>query len=45
MGDVQELIEAGFQRALRWIPSGNRSVVEPELERWEAAIAQVTGEA
>jgi hypothetical protein len=30
---------------VHWIPSGNRSVVEQGLERWEAAIAQVTGEA
>ena len=42
---LQELIDAHFQRALPWIPSGNRSVVEAALERWEAAIAGVTGEA
>jgi phage baseplate assembly protein W len=41
---LQELIDAGFQRAVHWIPSANRSVVEPALQRWEAAIAQVTGE-
>jgi probable F420-dependent oxidoreductase len=41
---LQELADAGFQRAVHWIPSGNRSVVEPALERWEAAIAEVTGE-
>ena len=42
---LQELIDAGFQRAIHWIPSGNRSVVERALERWESAIAEVTGEA
>jgi probable F420-dependent oxidoreductase len=41
---LQELFDAGFQRAVHWIPSANRSAVEPALERWEAAIAQVTGE-
>jgi probable F420-dependent oxidoreductase len=42
---LQELADHGFQRAIRWIPSGNRSVVEAALEEWEAAIAEVTGEA
>jgi alkanesulfonate monooxygenase SsuD/methylene tetrahydromethanopterin reductase-like flavin-dependent oxidoreductase (luciferase family) len=42
---LQELIDAQFQRAVHWIPSGNRSVVEAALERWEGAIAEVTGEA
>jgi probable F420-dependent oxidoreductase len=42
---LQELAENGFQRAVRWIPSGNRSVVEAALEQWESAIAEVTGEA
>jgi probable F420-dependent oxidoreductase len=41
---LQGLIDAGFRRAVHWVPSGNRSVVERGLERWEAAIAQVTGE-
>jgi probable F420-dependent oxidoreductase len=39
------LIDAGFQRAVHWIPSGNRAVVEKALKRWESAIAEVTGEA
>jgi probable F420-dependent oxidoreductase len=39
------LIDAGFQRAVHWIPSGNRAMVEKALKRWESAIAEVTGEA
>jgi probable F420-dependent oxidoreductase len=42
---LQELIDAGFQRAVRWIPSGNGAVVEAALAQWESAIAEVTGEA
>ncbi len=42
---IERCVRAGCRRVARWIPSGNRSVVEPALERWEAAIAQVTGEA
>lgn len=39
------LRDAGFRRVLHWIPSGNRSVVEAALERWESAIAELNGEA
>ena len=42
---IAPLVEAGFQRVVHWIPSGNRAVVEAALERWESAIAEVTGEA
>jgi probable F420-dependent oxidoreductase len=38
------LAEAGFRRVVHWIPSGARGVVEPALERWESAIAELTGE-
>jgi probable F420-dependent oxidoreductase len=34
---------AGARRAIHWLPSGGRSIVEAELERWEDAIAQLTG--
>jgi hypothetical protein len=44
-GDIQACLEAGVRRALHWLPSGGPGVVEPALERWERAIAQVTGEA
>jgi len=42
---LEQLQEAGARRVVRWLPSANRSVVEPALERWEAAIAELTGEA
>jgi probable F420-dependent oxidoreductase len=35
---------AGFRVALRWIPSGNRSVVERALDSYEAAAAEFRGE-
>ena len=38
------LHDAGARRVVHWVPSGNRSVVEAALERWEAAIAELTGE-
>jgi probable F420-dependent oxidoreductase len=42
---LESLVEAGFRRAVRWIPSANRGVVEAALERWESAIAELGGEA
>jgi probable F420-dependent oxidoreductase len=36
---------AGFRRVVHWIPSAGMSVVEAALGRWEAAIAELTGEA
>jgi probable F420-dependent oxidoreductase len=36
--------KAGFRRVLHWIPSAGLGPVEAALERWEAAIAQFTGE-
>ena len=44
-GDIQACLDAGVRRVLHWLPSGGPGVVEPALERWERAIAQVTGEA
>ena len=35
--------QAGVRRAIHWLPSGGRSTVEAALERWEAAIAELTG--
>ena len=35
----------GASRVVHWVPSGGLSVVEADLERWEAAIAEFTGEA
>jgi probable F420-dependent oxidoreductase len=42
---IQRAHDAGARRVLRWMPSGGLSQVEPALERWEAAIAEFTGEA
>jgi probable F420-dependent oxidoreductase len=44
--DARELaraLEAGVRRAINWLPSGGLSVVEPALERWETAIAELVG--
>jgi len=35
--------EAGVARAVHWLPSANRGVVEPALERWERAFAEING--
>ena len=38
------LREAGVRRVVHWIPSAGLSGVETALARWEAAIAELTGE-
>src|SRR4051812_43342676 len=43
--EIERVHEAGARRAIRWLRSGSRSVVEPDLERWEAAIAEFNGNA
>lgn len=42
---LEKLREAGCRRVVHWIPSAGLSAVEPALERWESAIAEVNGEA
>jgi probable F420-dependent oxidoreductase len=42
---LEQLADAGCRRAIRWLPSGGRSVVEQALEGWESAIAEFNGEA
>jgi probable F420-dependent oxidoreductase len=42
---LEELQAAGCSRVVRWLPSAGRAQVEQALERWEAAIAELTGEA
>jgi probable F420-dependent oxidoreductase len=42
---LERLAQAGATRAVRWLPSGTRGVIEAELERFGTAIAQFTGEA
>ena len=44
-GEIERVHQAGARRAVRWLHSGSRSVIEPELERWEAAIADFNGNA
>ena len=44
-GEIERVHQAGARRAVRWLHSGTRSVIEPELERWEAAIADFNGNA
>jgi probable F420-dependent oxidoreductase len=34
---------AGFDRAVRWLPSAGRGPVERALDAWESAIAEFTG--
>jgi probable F420-dependent oxidoreductase len=41
---LEPFAEAGFRRVVHWIPSAPRGVVEAALERWESAIAELTGE-
>jgi probable F420-dependent oxidoreductase len=42
--DIQACMDAGVRRALHWLPSAGPGVVGAELERWERAIAEFTGE-
>jgi hypothetical protein len=42
---LESLVDAGFRRAVHWLPSANASVVQRALERWESAIAELNGEA
>ncbi len=40
----ERLEAAGVDRVSAWIPSGPWSVVEPALEKWEAAVNDLTGQ-
>ncbi|WP_030439211.1 LLM class F420-dependent oxidoreductase [Actinoplanes subtropicus] len=40
---LEQLEAVGVHRASCWLPSGPSSVVEPALEKWERAIADLTG--
>ena len=40
---LEQLETAGVQRASLWLPSGPWSTVERNLEKWEGAIAELTG--
>jgi probable F420-dependent oxidoreductase len=40
---LERFAEAGFKRAVHWLPSAPRWGVERELERWEEALSQFLG--
>jgi probable F420-dependent oxidoreductase len=42
--ELERYAEAGVRRVSVWAPSGGRAVIEPALERFERAIADVHGE-
>jgi probable F420-dependent oxidoreductase len=42
---LEQLQQAGCRRVVHWIGSTGRARVESALEAWEAAIAELTGEA
>jgi probable F420-dependent oxidoreductase len=39
------LERAGVRRAMHWLPSGGRAIVERELERLDSVVAEFTGQA
>ena len=41
---IEEIYKLGASCVMPWIPTGGLSVVEPCVERWEAAIVEFTGE-
>jgi probable F420-dependent oxidoreductase len=40
---IERCARLGVRRASLWLPTGGRSTVERNLEKWEAAIADFTG--
>ena len=42
---LEQLQQAGCRRVVHWIPSAGLARVEHALERWESAVAELTGEA
>ena len=40
---IERCAGLGVRRASLWLPTGGRSTVESNLEKWEAAIAEFTG--
>jgi probable F420-dependent oxidoreductase len=42
---IERLQLAGCRRVVHWLPSSGLALVEQALERWESAIAELTGEA
>src|SRR5690242_2234890 len=44
-GAIERAYRAGCRRVVHWAPSAGRGPVEAALQKWEAAIAEFTGEA
>jgi probable F420-dependent oxidoreductase len=44
-GALERALRAGCRRVVHWIPSTGRGPIEAALDKWEAAIAELTGEA
>jgi probable F420-dependent oxidoreductase len=42
---LERLRAGGCRRVVRWVPSAHRGEIERALERWEAALAELNGEA
>jgi probable F420-dependent oxidoreductase len=42
--ELERMREAGAERVVHWVPSAGRSVIERDLERFEAAVAELNGE-
>jgi alkanesulfonate monooxygenase SsuD/methylene tetrahydromethanopterin reductase-like flavin-dependent oxidoreductase (luciferase family) len=42
---LERLQDAGARRLVHWIPSAGWATVERALDRWESAIAELTGQA
>ncbi|HEY4020371.1 MAG TPA: LLM class F420-dependent oxidoreductase [Pseudonocardiaceae bacterium] len=40
---IEAFAEAGFSRVVHWVPSANSSVIERQLDKFEAAAAEVIG--
>jgi hypothetical protein len=44
-GELERMRDAGVERVVHWVPSAGRSVIEADLARFEAAVAELNGEA
>jgi probable F420-dependent oxidoreductase len=42
---LEKLQDAGARRVVHWLPSAGGATVEMALDRWESAIAELTGQA
>jgi len=41
---LEQFEQAGFRRAVHWLPSAGRGPVERALERFETAVADLHGQ-